>query len=372
MARSRRRGSRKQSRRLKKRQGNVTGFNPNKRLKTADIRGFMNRLGGQAAIQHMGLGAGSQTTTTQKSQSDAWEFGDQGIKYKTLNISYKASKIGRLTNKLSAPGAVYETVATGAFGPAGKQWVTNISNVWGLTTAVPGTARLNELFESLQETTVTVPLPIGGYSRKMMFNSATYELELNNVGPTTSEFQLYFCIDKCTSASTFQPDIVWDSAVSNETGPVALVPSEAKQTMWTQPKTFKQFNITYWTKSIKGALTPGERCKITINFKPRRLLDTSYIANFQAIRGITHSLMLVQRGVICDVTNDKSLAAGQTTSETKLVWLLKRTLRGSILQTLPRLNKQTGSVLPIGPAALWVVDEDTGEPENVFVPAEFA
>lgn len=363
-------------RRLKKRQGN-SNLKKGVDVYTAARLGYETLTSGYKAANKIADKLRDRrkkkSSKGKKAIEDRWLHGENGIKFNSRTIAYKPSKIGKLTQKLSQLGATYEILAAGAVGNPGQQQVTVLSSVLGLNTVISpgnsGTAQINNLFVQLNNEVV---LPVGAYSRQMLLKSITHEFEFCNEAPSTCEFQLYFLIDKITSPTNNTPIAVWDSAVGNEQGVAATIPVEAKETLWQQPTTFKQWNINFWTKSIKCSLTPGERCKFTWTFKPNRVLDTSYFENFQAIRGITHYVMLVQRGVLSDTSNAKTLIGGQTTSDTKMIYLHKRTMRGSILSTLPRINKQLGAPLTTAPTALWNIDEDTGEPENQFVTTEFA
>lgn len=294
--------------------------------------------------------------------SAAWQAApENGIKYKHVSISYKPSKRGKLTKALSQPGQVYNYATGGQTSGLGVQaavqmMVTPSSDVVALHTA---------LNDAVATTTVRA-------SEQFLFTGTKEEIEFTNCSPTTCELEIYVLIDKTTSNAPPDPVSVWSNGIL-QTSNDALIPVESAATLWLKPTMQKAFNITYWSKRYPISLTPGEKCKFTLNFKRNRLLDTSYLANYSGVRGITHRLMLVQRGTLVDADNAKTFTAGnQSISETKVIWAWKRTMYGQILSTLPTVNKQLGLNFPTVLAAQWHIDEDTGEPENAATTTEFA
>lgn len=306
---------------------------------------------------------GKTKTATKSKDPKNWDAIDtSGVKYKTVNISYKASKIGKATKALSQPGSVYNYSTGGGTSNMGQQNAVTMMTTFG--------SDITTLYQGLND---GVALTASRSSEKLFFAGTTEEIEFNNCSPTTLEMEIYVLIDKTTGQSP--PDAVptWVSAITSESND-ATAPTEAASTLWNRPTQHKLFNINFWTKRYNCVLTAGEKCKFTLNFKRNRLLDTQYPNTFSNIRGISHRIMLVHRGTLVDGDNAKTFTAGnQSISETKLIWAWKRTMRGSILSTLPRVHKQIGLNFPLTlPGGQWHIDEDTGEPENAAVTTEFA
>lgn len=350
----RRRVKRKQvarGRRLSKRTGGTGSI-------IGDYMDYKNLLGGAAAIA---AGAFPESKTQTKTKEE-WQVNEaDGIKYKTHSITYKKSKLARLTQKLSQKGMVYDYSASGVASGQGNQQAGVVSSTVG--------ANITALYETLNN---GVAMAARQDSNKLYFGTAMHEMEFSNAGNTTLEFDIYILIDKVTQPLATSPGAIWDAAILAEANDV-LAPGETKTDLWTLPTSFKLFNINYWTKKLRCSLTPGENCKLKFRFNLNRLLDTQYPVSFQAIRGITHHVMVVTRGTLGDSTQTLAVTAfGQTITPSKLIWVLKRTWSGSILSTLPRVNKQLANELPSLLATLYAQDEDSGLVENSMLAANYA
>jgi len=301
-------------------------------------------------------------TRMKKKDPAEWQVSEaDGIKYKTHTISYKKSKIAKLTQKLSQPGRIYDYSTGGVSSAQGNQQVGIVSSGVG--------ANYTSLFQALNNAVAFTAVQA---SRKLLITTTTHECEFANMGNSTLEMDLYICIDKTTQILASQPGLIWDAAIANEANDATL-PAEAKTDLWTVPTVHKGWNINYWTKKFKCTLTPGENCKFTLRFKHNRVLDTEYLDEYQAIRGISHYIQVVARGTLGDSTQTLAVTAGgQTVTPGKLVWLVKRTFGGSVLATLPRVNKQLSNELPGALATLFVQDEDSGAIEDSMLPANYA
>lgn len=302
-------------------------------------------------------------TRTKTKNKEKWSTDFQsGIKYKTVNISYKATKIAKLTKALSQPGTTYFLSTNGALSGVGRQEAS-------VTTQVLGADVIN-LHKAINDATATTTERL---AEKMLWSGSKDDVEFMNCSPTPIELDIYVLIDKTTQIVNTDPKTLWDAGIVAEQNAPGDAPTESRVTPWLKPTEHKLFNINYWTKRYPVHLTPGERCKFTLNFRRNRVLDISYAHQFQTIRGLTHKIMVVQRGSLIDGTNLKTFTAGlQSLSETKLVWLWKNTLYGRLLSTLPKVHKQLGTNIPITALAQWHIDEDTGEPEDANVTTEFA
>jgi len=325
--------------------------------------GWEDYVGASTAAIAAALGAGgSGSGTTTENEREWTQNHADGIKYKIVNISYKASKMGKLTRALSQPGHIFDHAASGGGSNQGQQGALLLTTF--------DAALYNELYKALNQTVAITP---STHSRKMYLGLQKTEIEFHNAGPTTLEFEVYTLIDKNTGALS-SPGTIWDNAINAETN-TATAPVEDKTDIWCKPTNYKLFRTSYWTKRNTCHLTPGESCKWTFNFNPKRLLDTSYLDDNASIRGITFHIMVVVRGTLADANKAKAVTPGsQTLSPTKLIWLMKRSMHGSILNTLPRVVQQRllTSELPTALGSLWHQDEDGGLPEDAMLDANFA
>lgn len=310
-------------------------------------------------IQAARKGRGAQM---KKKDPGEWQVNEaDGIKFKNYTISYKKTQIAKLTQKLSQVGTVYDYTSSGVASGQGNQQAGVVSSTVS--------ANIQDLYTTINGTIVITPAQ---ESRKMFFGTSMHEMQFNNAGNTTLDFDIYILIDKNTQPLASAPGTVWDNAIAAEAFN-AVAPGEAKTDLWTFPTAHKLWNITYWTKRLKCSLTPGENCRLKFRFNINRLLDTQYIEEFQSIRGITHHVMIVTRGSLGDGTQTLAVTAGQQTiTPSKLIWVLKRTWTGSIVTSLPRVNRQLANELPSAVAALYQQDEDSGLVENSMLPANYA
>jgi len=353
---------RRQKRRTTRRKRTVRRRKTGRRLGKRDTNwaDYKAILGGAAAIA-AGVKSGSSTTTTKG--SDVWtENHADGIKYKTMSIKYKASKLAKLTKALSQPGSLYDYKASGSISNQGTQGASLLTSM--------DAANYAELYEALNHGVILSPVV---HSRKMYLGLQQTEIEFNNAGPTTCEFEVYFLLDKNTGALS-SPGALWDKAIIAQTLN-GVAPLEDKTDLWNKPTTYKMFNIAYWTKRARCHLTPGESCRWTMNFNPQRILDTEYMDDNAAIRGLTYHVMVVQRGVLCDGTKTKAVTINsQTLAPTKLIWLIKRTSHGCILNDNARICKQRDGTteLPTAMGTVWHQDEDGGNIEDAQLDGNFA
>jgi len=318
-------------------------------------------FGTAAVAAALGIDTSTGKTGTVKENTDQWTANHaDGIKYKTVNIKYKPSKLAKLTRALSQTGSIYDYSASGGFSTQGAQGASLVTTI--------DAALFAELYGVLN-----TPVTVTTHSRKMYLGLMRTELEFQNAGNTTCEFEIYVLIDKNTG-SLSSPGTIWDNGINAEVFN-ATAPVENKTDLWNKPTSYKAFNIAFWTKRYSCHLTPGENCKFNLNFNPGRILDTQYMDDYSSIRGLTHHVMVVQRGVLGDSTKTKTVtAAGQTLTPSKLIWLIKRTFHGCVLNTLPKVTKQhdgTGE-LPTLLGALWHQDEDGGPIEDATLDANYA
>lgn len=298
-----------------------------------------------------------------KQDPDKWTPNNgNGIKYKNVTIKYKATKLAKLTKSLSQPGSVYDYAARGGFSTQGQQGASLVSTFDG--------SHYSQLYTLLN---ANIPAGVNTGVRKMYLGLQQTMIEFQNAGNTTCEFEIYVLIDKNTGPLS-SPGLVWDNAIVAEEFNAAT-PTEGKTDLWNKPTTYKGFNIAFWTKRYRCMLTPGENCKFTLNFNPGRILDTKYLQDYVSIRGMTHHIMVVQRGVLGDSTKTKTVTLdGQSLTPSKLIWLIKRTSHGSILNTLPKITKQRDGTLdlPTGLTTLWHQDEDGGNIEDAQLDGNYA
>jgi len=305
---------------------------------------------------------GSRTKTKRKRNSQkSWDRDGNGIAYKNHTITYKKGKKFKLTEMLTA-NSINANLFSG--GKAGVQGIQESAIVAGVSCT-----ELVRFYETLNNGVGTVPT-----NRAISFNlkKITYDLEFSNCGPATIEIDIYFLIDKCTSITLpGTPIIEWTQGLQDQQGPVVLAPLIT--TPWQKPTGIKRFNLLWWTKTFNKSLSPGEKIKLSVHHNVNRVLDYEYLQRFLTIRGITSQFMVVQRGTICDGNNDPVITANrQNLCRTKLIWLAKYSMQGSLLSTRTKMTTYTSSLPAVAVTPLYDQNEGPGAPQNTEDGTEYA
>ncbi|AXL65941.1 putative capsid protein [Woodlouse hunter spider associated circular virus 1] len=184
---------------------------------------------------------GSSSYTASRKDDDQWSMTQEdGIKYKTINITYKKSKIGRLTQRLTSPGNLYDYATGGGASTQGRQAVTDASAFNG--------GDFNTLFQGLNNGVAITAIKA---SNQLFVKQVKHEMEFNNAGPTTLEMDVYILIDKNTGGAISNPLTIWDAALNSETNLVDAI-VEAKNKPWLKPTTLKLF--WFYPKSIPKSI----------------------------------------------------------------------------------------------------------------------
>jgi len=296
-----------------------------------------------------------------KKDPDSWKINEaDGIKFRNYQITYKRSKLGGLVKSLAPMGDIYEYFTGGVGSAQGQQQAAVASKCTGLEFGSLYSALLADVaFSSL------------GESRKMFVGTVGHQIQFNNAGNSTLDFDIYILLDKNTTALESSPGTIWDNGIISESTN-ATPPGEAKTDLWSRPTTHKLFNINYWTRRLHCSLTPGENCRLDFKFKMNRHLDTQYWADYNGIRGLSHYIMIVSRGSLGDGAKGFAVAPGeQTITPSKLIWVVKRYLTGSVLSTTRKVHRQLNSELPSTLTDLFVQDEDSGAIEDTMDPTNY-
>lgn len=223
-------------------------------------------------------------------------------------------------------------------------------------------------------TTLNGAVPATQQSSKMLLKAVTDDIEFTNCSPEAIEVDLYICIDKQTNDNASTGIGTWVAGLPTEsgTGTVGLQPLASDP--WEKPTTNKLFNIRYWTKKHSFALASGAHKRVLFDFRPNRILDSHYWKQYGCIKGITFDIMVVHRGTLGDGDNTYVTTANrQTLCPAKLIWLAKRTIKGSFIQSNSRIRQMVGTRIPSGGiTSLWVEEEDRDIPVDTNNPISHA
>ena len=206
--------------------------------------------------------------------------------------------------------------------------------------------------------------------RNMLWNSTKYTLQLTNQSPTSAEVTVYWCLAKHTSADSIWPEVAWQNGYDKSDGNTGTVSTSF---VGRKPTESKEFNQRYKViKKIKYRMLPAQENKCVLNFYPNRMLDSDYVYNMTAIKGLMIIPMVVAHGVICD--NSNTIAGGTivTTTPVKLAVLSHLTYNCTMCNFFPAIN-YSGTELNndpnpftdpnpanVNPKPLWTIGDTNG------------
>jgi len=306
---------------------------------------------------------GSRTKTKRKRNTQqSWDRDGNGIAYKTHTITYKKSKKFKLTDMLCANSTHANVFAAGKSGLQGVQEAAVVAGI-SCTEIVPFYVTLNNKVGTIAE------------GRSIAFNlkKIQYDLEFSNCGPAAIEVDIYFLIDKVTSITlSGGPITEWEQGLQDQAGSAASA-APLRTTPWQRPTGTKRFNLLWWSKCFQKSLSPGEKIKLSVHHNVNRVLDYEYLQRFLTIRGITSQFLVVQRGTICDGNNDPLIASSrQTLCRTKLIWMARYQMHGSLLSTRTKNTTYSNSLPIVAITPLYDQNEGPGAPQDTENGTEYA
>jgi len=304
---------------------------------------------------------GSRTKTKTKKRSQrSWDRDGNGIAYKTDTLTYKKNRKFKLTEILTQKTTFARLYSGGTTGPQGYQSIN--ANLTGVTST-----DLKSFYTQLNSGAPVLP-----YGATVSFNltQIKYELEFNNCGPATIEMDIYHLIDKNTCDTAQNAKTVWSAGLVAEEGALYVANNENP---WMVPTHVKRFNLNWWTRRYTKSLSPGEKIKLTLIHNVNRVLDWQHLDAYETIRGITSSVMIVQRGTICDGNNDPVVTVDrQTLCRTKTVHLVKIAMVGQLLQSKPKANVMINQLPLAFVNPLYDQNEGPGAPQDTENGTEYA
>jgi len=283
-----------------------------------------------------------------------------GVSYTRTNVVYR--KTGINMTKLTQPSLYKGLSQTGITSEWNKQGVQALGVSFG------SKAQLQFLFDRTAKAITTT-----GYTgSSLVDNQASFKFYLDSVvsnyiftnqAPTDCELEIYDCVSKITSSSYNSPTYCWDLGI-NEADQDPL----ATQTI-TFPKSIptesKLFNITWkCVKKVTINISPGRSHDHTFVHKMNRLVDTSYMMNYNMVKGITNASFIVVRGALGDSNNNNTVGSvGYTPA--KVIGIHEQRFVTRILNEHPRIYGVGSGLIAAEPANVWTQDEGSGAPQNI-------
>jgi len=147
---------------------------------------------------------------------------------------------------------------------------------------------------------------------KPMFMSVSQKFELLNQTEATTHVDIYTVMAN-VSTDYEDPLTTWTSSIAYDKGSGGGGTTPTLNFPQMRPQQFKNFNLRWKTvQRTSVELLPGIVHTHTFNFKPKRVIEYSHIADYNMVKGITYVTFAVARGTPVD--NTKGVQGVQTIS----------------------------------------------------------
>lgn len=255
-------------------------------------------------------------------------------------LTYKPSK-GLKSYKQLGNKCIYDTTST--FGYLSNEGVQAVNVLPG--GIIAESAEMQSVFENATQNFQTgiaadsyQNFGQAGYnSIKFSMEKILTELRIINQGPTTAELDIYICQIKnsAVGGGTSDPKSCWSGGLAHEEANNSNV---TQTSAFQVPSASKQFNINWHViKAIKISLESGREYFHTYDFKPKRIIDSEHYASYQQVKGLSHRIMIVQRGTLGDSSAATAAAIGNISlCPTKIIGSIRKVYYGRVVSGFNR------------------------------------
>lgn len=263
----------------------------------------------RAGVKRVAKGKGrTRTTTRNKKKRNLQQVKRPDMGTGGESFSY-AKYVGR-----PSKGTKYIKVLTQEFN--NKETIAfYTSSNWGLQNSITIRGFLNgpeliailnraqKFWNGVTNTAVRQNMSSGGNlasgfkSQKFFIDGVTAKFKFNNAGNTLCNIEIYDCIAKTTQTTLQDPVTDWTVGLTDQDFTV----SQSVTTPGAQPTEIKAFNIKWKIlQKTRLSLHPGQFHTHTLSLKHNKILDTSYIEDYEQIRGITTQTFFKVQGIPVD------------------------------------------------------------------------
>lgn len=209
-------------------------------------------------------------------------------------------------------------------------------------------------------TTVSPSATNEGYmGQRLLLQSVTNNLRIQNQGLTNMEVDIYLCMSKHTTSSTRTPRDVWNDALQDIDGS-AHITSNTVFDPFQKPTSLKAFNMQWKIVHKKRVLLePGREHETRFSFSPNRIFDMEYCQLWDHFRGLTYRWMIVNRGTLGDTTNDVDAVGDITLIRSKYIGYQDITYKTRLLSYTPKHYSSTHNFDTTN-TAVYAVNDDSG------------
>lgn len=287
------------------------------------------------------------------------------IKQCTVNIKNKATDSQKARFKDGTYGSyqsagTFSMVSGIAAGNLNVQKAQYIGSIWGGTEigAISANSwRATAAWYALRPSTAASDME--GIT---LLKSFTSQLEFTNMEPTATFLSIYVLKSRVDSTTVLDPSTIWESSID------ACIGDNPASTIGMPNATpsGQLFHSTYKiVDATHLAIGVGETRRHNINIYLNKVVPLRGVAANAMIKGITHQIMFVARGVPVDT--DPTQAAGLIMySPVKFIGVMTSRYVTKAAVKPSRVNYQTNNVSSVGAgSALYTMNDDTGASVNV-------
>lgn len=282
-----------------------------------------------------------------------------GLSNSRKSLKYKTAPNYRSVKAAGEP-LYTQSTTVGSYVSTYGQQAANLIGAVGLGTSIKGWS------QNQQGTQVS-----GQISKKIGITSYGYDVLITNQSPTSIVMTLYDCISKVTKVAFSDPVVDWSTGLDQQDGVSGITATALfPKAIPTQSKLFN--NIWKIVKKYQVELAPGRTHNHKFNLTPNRVVDTSYAANFDQIKGLTYALMATAYGMPCDDVPAPTVGTTITLSPAKYSFVGIVHANTFVGNGQYRKSSQTNSlaIAPVG--KMYIMDQDQGDPEDITVATEWA
>lgn len=317
---------------------------------------------------------GKRKTIKKYSKLQIVKASPTGCSYSSSALVYKPAK-GIKVAKLLAPTSVFDNVSSFGFSSSvGKQGIADGpfpifegSAINALVTS--GLRRLDATGSATTRPTIQT----GQKNFQILLELARQEITISNASSANVEVIIYNLVAKVTKSATVSPASDWNNGIDDERSgiPNSFPSAHDAYSYYAEPTQVKRFNQN-WSVLKKTVITlgVGRVHKHVFDFKPSRILDTSYTAQYNIIRGVTCSQIILSRGMPADNAPQRAPGPIISSTATKLIMMNRIRYYHRVMTPQPKIYEVSDTMI-YDDSNLYIKEED-GDVINANLAANYA